>query len=157
MIYALMAILLFSGTFVWAVKMFYRMESPVSLLYNDKQVVMQGQQLYTANCASCHGKNLEGQPDWQSRDAAGLMPAPSHDKSGHTWHHADELLFELTKFGLSKVVGADYKSNMPAFKDRLSDQEIIAVLSYIKSTWPPEIIANHANINAAYKSRNATR
>jgi hypothetical protein len=30
----------------------------------------------------------------------------------------------------------------------LSDAEIIAVLAYIKSTWPPRIIARHDRLNA---------
>ena len=38
-----------------------------------------GQQLYAANCASCHGANLEGQPDWRRRNENGRMPAPPHD------------------------------------------------------------------------------
>tara|TARA_Y100000994_G_scaffold18618_1_gene13691 strand:+ start:542 stop:661 length:120 start_codon:yes stop_codon:yes gene_type:complete len=32
---------------------------------------------------------------------------------------------------------------MPAFEGMLSDQEIVAVLSYIKSTWPQKIIHIH--------------
>jgi len=32
---------------------------------------------------------------------------------------------------------------MPAYENVLSDEEIIAVLSYIKSTWPEEIIRIH--------------
>ena len=37
---------------------------------------------------------------------------------------------------------------MPAFVDRLSDEEIVAVLSWIKSTWPPEIRARVDRVNA---------
>jgi len=33
------------------------------------------------------------------------------------------------------VAGADYQSDMPAFEGVISDQDIIAALSYIKSTW----------------------
>jgi mono/diheme cytochrome c family protein len=43
-----------------------------------------GKALYAQHCASCHGANLEGQPDWQARKADGKMPAPPHDDSGHT-------------------------------------------------------------------------
>ena len=94
-----------------------------------------GQQLYAANCASCHGANLEGQPDWRRRNENGRMPAPPHDASGHTWHHADRPLFTITKLGVGAVV-PDYESDMPAFGDVLTDAEITAVLAYIKSTWP---------------------
>jgi mono/diheme cytochrome c family protein len=43
-----------------------------------------GQALYREQCASCHGTNLEGQPDWRSPDENGILPAPPHDEAGHT-------------------------------------------------------------------------
>ncbi|MFD1912618.1 MULTISPECIES: c-type cytochrome [Paracoccaceae] len=58
---------------------------------------MAGQQLYADNCASCHGASLEGQPDWRRRLDTGRMPAPPHDDSGHTWHHSDRMLFQITR------------------------------------------------------------
>ena len=41
------------------------------------------------------------------------------------------------------MVGGGYRSNMAAYADILSEAEIVAVLAYIKSTWPPEIIERH--------------
>lgn len=110
-----------------------------SLKADDLSVVLAGEKVYQSQCASCHGVNLEGQADWRLRDANGFLPAPPHDATGHTWHHADDLLFEITKYGPSVVINDDgYKSMMPVYKDILSDQEIIAVLSYIKNSWPEE-------------------
>ena len=63
------------------------------------EIIEQGRQVYTAQCASCHGADLEGQPDWKSPLPSGRLPAPPHDESGHTWHHADELLFRIVKEG----------------------------------------------------------
>ena len=104
---------------------------------DDLAVVVRGEALYAEQCASCHGANLEGQPNWRQRDANGLLPAPPHDETGHTWHHADDLLFEITKYGPGAVIGDDtYRSAMPAYASVLSDEEIVAVLSYIKSRWP---------------------
>ena len=48
------------------------------------------------------------------------------------------------------MVGGDYKSNMEAFEGVLSDDEVVAVLAYIKSTWPQRIIDRHDQLNAAY-------
>jgi hypothetical protein len=80
---------------------------------------------------------LEGEPDWQSPKPNGRMPAPPHDASGHTWHHSDRELFLITKKGVAAVVPG-YESDMPAFESALSDEEIAAILAYIKSTWPNE-------------------
>jgi len=111
----------------------------VSLKSDDLVVVQAGEKIYQAQCASCHGPNLEGQPDWRRRDASGMLPAPPHDATGHTWHHADDLLFEITKYGPGVVINDDsYKTTMPVYKNILSDDEIIAVLSFIKNTWPEE-------------------
>ena len=55
----------------------------------DAQVLATGKAVYERHCAACHGANLEGQPNWRSRDPSGRLPAPPHDASGHTWHHPD--------------------------------------------------------------------
>ena len=94
-----------------------------------------GEALYARECAACHGADLEGQPNWRQRLPSGRLPAPPHDASGHTWHHPDDMLFVITKHGPGALV-ADYESDMPGFADVLSDDEIWAVLAYIKSTWP---------------------
>ena len=106
---------------------------------NVEQVAL-GKQVYAANCASCHGANLEGQPNWQQDLPTGGRPAPPHDASGHTWHHDDQSLFTTVKFGGQSTSPPGYKSNMPAFGN-LTDQEIWGVLAFIKSKWPPEIQA----------------
>jgi mono/diheme cytochrome c family protein len=96
-----------------------------------------GRKVYEQQCASCHGANLEGQPNWRERLPNGRMPAPPHDESGHTWHHPDEVLFGITKHGLvpGKYAPPKYESDMPGFGGVLSDDEIRAVLAYIESTW----------------------
>ena len=109
--------------------------------------IVLGQDLYVANCASCHGANLEGQPDWKRRLESGRMPAPPHDETGHTWHHADRQLFTITKLGVGGVVPG-YESDMPAFEGVLTDEEIRAVLAFIKSTWPDRRRAFQADVTA---------
>ena len=44
-----------------------------------------GRILYKEHCASCHGAKLEGQPNWRRIGKDGLLPAPPHDATGHTW------------------------------------------------------------------------
>ena len=125
------------ATFLWASEGTDGIRT--ELKADDLVVVQAGEKIYQTHCASCHGRYLEGQPDWRTRDANGFLPAPPHDATGHTWHHADDLLFEITKYGPGVVINDDsYKSMMPIYKDILSDDEIIAVLSFIKNTWPEE-------------------
>src|SRR5690348_1739477 len=66
---------------------------------DDPKLVARGKVVYDAQCASCHGAKLEGQPDWRHRLPNGRMPAPPHDATGHTWHHSDKQLFDMTKSG----------------------------------------------------------
>ena len=105
---------------------------------DDPAQVALGRQLYAEHCAACHGAALEGQPNWRERKPDGRLPAPPHDASGHTWHHSDAQLAEITRRGVSGIVPG-YESDMPAFEGVLANHEIAAVLAFIKSTWPPEI------------------
>jgi len=114
----------------------------------DPAQIALGQKVYAQHCASCHGMQLEGQPNWRSRMANGRLPAPPHDESGHTWHHPDEVLFGITKRGLvPPYAPRGYESDMPAFAGKLPDGEIRAVLAYIASHWTSgEVLAARAEM-----------
>lgn len=126
----------------------------VLLAWNDPAVVARGQALYAAHCAGCHGANGEGQH--ASAEGASVPLAPPHDASGHTWQHPDFALIQLTKSGESTLACRSLdESGMPRFERALNDRQILDILSYIKSTWPPEIRAEQDKINLLYKSHNA--
>ena len=101
----------------------------------DSGQVALGEAVYRTNCAACHGPSGEGQPDWQQRGANGVLPPPPHDSSGHTWHHADGLLFRIIRDGGAQFAGPTTPSGMPAFGEVLSDEETRAVVNYLKSFW----------------------
>lgn len=103
-----------------------------------------GARLYEEHCAACHGENLEGQPNWRVPGEDGILPAPPHDQSGHTWHHGDDLLFSYTKKGGAALVPEGFRSGMPGFAATLKDSEIWDILAFIKSTWPEDIRAAQA-------------
>ncbi|WP_194725416.1 c-type cytochrome [Noviherbaspirillum malthae] len=116
--------------------------APAYISPSDTTLVARGKSIYAAQCAACHGAALEGQPDWRMRLSSGRLPAPPHDASGHTWHHPDKVLFDIVKNGLvpGKTAPEGYQSDMPAYGSLLSDEDITAVLAYIKSQWPPELL-----------------
>jgi len=97
--------------------------------------IAEGRRLYDLQCAICHGADLEGQPNWQTRTADGRLPAPPHDATGHTWHHPDQDLLVIVRDGLA-AIAPGYESAMPAFGGVLTDGQITAILAFIKSTWP---------------------
>lgn len=124
---------------------------------NAEQVAL-GREIYARECASCHGANLEGQPNWRRRRPDGRLPAPPHDEAGHTWHHPDGHLFVLTKQGPQALARGGYQSDMPAYGGKLSDAEIWAALAYIKSRWPKHIRERQDAITRrAKESQNRTR
>ena len=86
---------------------------PARAFFHDTPDIEGGRAIYAARCASCHGANLEGPPDWQSARVLDDM-------------------------------GVDFTSGMPGFGDELTEDDIEAVLAYIRSTWPDRIRAAQA-------------
>lgn len=117
--------------------------------------IVAGERLYQQQCSSCHGANLEGQQDWQTPNEDGVLPAPPHDASGHTWHHDDAILFEYTKLGGRGALAIrgmpDFNSGMPAFEGTLTDEEIWDILGYIRSTWPERVQEAQASRNPPHE------
>lgn len=144
---AVLAVIVGGTYWIW------RGSEAVKLRPESAPMVARGQAVYTRECASCHGAQLEGQPNWRQPGANGVLPAPPHDASGHTWHHPDDLLFRIVKYGTAKVANMpDYRSGMPVYEAKLSDEEIVAELSYIKSRWPPSVRARHDELNRSVGS-----
>lgn len=97
-----------------------------------------GGRLFRQNCAVCHGPGAEGedpaQPMGGMKTGGGYI-APALDGTGHTWHHADKILFNIIKNG-SKAEG----STMQGFKKSLTDEEIAEIIRYFKTLWPKKIM-----------------
>ncbi len=92
--------------------------------YPVEQVAL-GQTIYQSNCAVCHGADGAGY-------AQEAIPAPPLNGTAHSWHHTDSLIASWIRGGIGQMpaVGADW-----------SDDDINAVLSYIKQWWGPEELA----------------
>lgn len=100
----------------------------------NQDVVNYGAELFQQNCAVCHGVNAEGTKEWKKTDANGNYPPPPLDGSAHAWHHSIPQLARSIKEGGIKLGGV-----MPAFGDKLSDQEVLAVIAFFQSKWPDKV------------------
>nr|WP_247716866.1 cytochrome c [Gymnodinialimonas ceratoperidinii] len=114
-----------------------------------------GRALYATQCAACHGAELQGQPDWQTPGSDGVLPAPPHDRTGHTWHHDNQLLFDYVNLGgaaaLERRGVLGFNSGMMGFGDVLSEAEIWDILAYIRSTWPQDVQEVQASRNPPHE------
>lgn len=109
------------------------------ILRDDKEeinhnLLERGWTLYAAHCLSCHGD--------QNAELVFGMP-PSHNAEGHTWHHAD---VELKNWILS---GKPY--GMPAFQEKLSEEDVEAILALIKTWWTEDQRKTQAEISRQYE------
>ncbi|WP_339484531.1 cytochrome c [Pseudomonas sivasensis] len=86
-----------------------------------------GAHTYATRCASCHGADGKGQPEW--------MPPLAGATSALVKETASAI--NITLNGAQRVVAAGVPDayRMPAFREQLSDQEIADVLTYVRGTW----------------------
>lgn len=89
--------------------------------------VVDGAQLYTAQCLACHQASGQGLP--------GVFPpiADSEWVNGKASLAIQIVLHGVT--GEMTVGGTTYNSQMPTFKDKMNDAEVAAVVSYIRTNF----------------------
>jgi len=133
-------------TFIYSALIFLSVNNAMATHHDSASKIELGKQLYNNNCVSCHSANLQGAANWKSLDEDGHRKAPPLNGTGHTWHHSDEQLHKIIKYGLAKFV-KNYQGKMMGFGDILSDAEITSVLAYIKSTWPKDILEKNQYMN----------
>jgi len=93
-----------------------------------------GQRVYAANCAVCHGANAEAVTTWRTPGDDGKYPPPPLDGTAHAWHHSRAVLKNVIENGSQPGQG-----NMPAWKGKLSDEEIESVISWFQSKWTDQV------------------
>jgi mono/diheme cytochrome c family protein len=112
---------------------------PVAInVVEPEEIIYEGKLLYLANCVTCHGVNLQGNPNWRSgTDKDGQRLPPPLNGTGHTWHHSPGVLSQIIKYGL-KIYDENYEGKM-AGNENLTDKEIYSLLEYITSVWSEEL------------------
>ena len=96
------------------------------------QALTEGRRLYTAQCASCHGRDGmgEGEP--------GRAVAPSPALLAFMIRRpiaVDEYLLWAISDG-----GKQFDSEMPAFKDKLSRNDIWRIIAYMRAGFPESAV-----------------
>lgn len=105
---------------------------------SDTSQLESGERIYQQYCASCHGSQGEGMPNWERQNVQGELPAPPHGPEGHTWKHSDAMLYRIVSEGWRDPWNKTERLTMPAFKDVLPPAEIRTVVNYLKTLWTPE-------------------
>ncbi len=108
-------------------------DQPVPRWYRFEHVSL-GSRIFQENCAVCHGKAGEGASDWKKFGPDGKLPAPPLNGTGHAWHHPLKMLLHVVKNGSPGGQGS-----MPAWKEKLSDAEMLAAIAWFQSRWPERI------------------
>jgi len=116
--------------------------------YNQDQVE-QGQKVFQENCAVCHGKDGASTPNWREKGIDGKFPPPPLNGTAHTWHHP---LFQLKR--TIREGGVKFGGNMPSFQDKLTTEQISAVIAFFQSKWNDEIYKNWLAINEPNNKNN---
>lgn len=105
-------------------------------------LVQIGEPLYQQNCASCHG-------DANTRPPVPF--APPHTEDGHTWHHPDRNLVDWI------LDGVPLAEVMPEFRGRLTEDEVKAIVAYMKTFWPERIQDQQIDGSRQYEAQVASQ
>lgn len=131
-------ILIVSGLFIWAISYLAINYQNVPAQYGDHRVAadfhvaaaggkVDGGQLYTAHCVACHQATGKGLP--------GVFPPLTESE----WVTGKpEVMVQIVLHGITgelTVEGTKYNGTMPTFKDKLSDAEIAAVVSHVRTSF----------------------
>ncbi|MBI3356396.1 MAG: cytochrome c [Nitrospirae bacterium] len=90
----------------------------------------EGQAVYEKSCLRCHGNKLDG----NGPDSQDLIVRPANLQSPITRSKTDwELLVAISNGVLF--------SPMHSFRGKLTDQQMLDVLSYIRTMGPPDVVS----------------
>ncbi len=97
--------------------------------------VMSGAKLYQNNCSTCHGPTGQGDANWRTPGPDGKFRPPPLNGSGHMWHHPLPVLLSTIRDGSIAQGGS-----MPAWKEKLSETEMVDIIAWLQSKWPKEVL-----------------
>lgn len=115
-------------------------------------VLIKGEETYNLVCAHCHGYEGEGQlaSTIENTLALGMNTVPPANSTGHMWQHPDQLLIRVVQEGIQNPLD---QFPMAAFSPGLSEDDIRAVLAYIRLWWTDEQRAHQAQLTENWAKR----
>ncbi|MEM7800066.1 MAG: cytochrome c, partial [Chloroflexota bacterium] len=118
-------------------------------LNDETRQLVIGERVYASQCGACHGVDFAGQPEWKIPNRDGTLKAPPLNEDGLLVSYSDAIIEEKIRYGAA-LLNDDMQrlSNMPAYDTILTDEEIDAVIAYIKAQWPPEAQEVQSQITA---------
>jgi mono/diheme cytochrome c family protein len=96
------------------------------MMANTGKTAGNGAQVYSQNCSSCHQANGQGNTAFPPLAKNPVVTGPP------------ATVIHIVKNGLTgpvKVNGKTFNGQMPAWKGQLSDGDIAAVISYVRTSW----------------------
>lgn len=118
-----------------------------SALQGDRPVstesLLRGVRLFQEHCAQCHGPEAQGHPDWRNPQ---VVAAPPLNGGGNVWKRRKPEMIAIIRNGAMR----HGEPVMPAWKGRLSDQEIEDVITWFQALWPADVYDRwrKANVSA---------
>lgn len=110
------------------------------------EIVAEGEQIFNAYCASCHGKKAESIQDWKTSDDNGLFPPPPLNGTAHAWHHPLVILDQVISEG-----GLAFGGVMPAWKGILSEDQRLKAIASFQQYWSDETYAKWLSIELSIR------
>ncbi len=80
----------------------------------EGELLQLGRSVYGTHCATCHGRDLQGHPDWHPKGDMLFKPPPL---DGTARHRSNDELFEIIGRGFSST---------------LTEREILATIEYLQ-------------------------
>lgn len=103
-------------------------EGAQSTVEADAKTIAEGRALYRANCAACHGS--DGMGDGDAGHALSPSPAVLAFMITRPISVDPYLLWSISDGG------AQFSSKMPAFKDKLSREDIWKIIAFMRAGFP---------------------
>ncbi|MDX1487857.1 MAG: cytochrome c [Acidiferrobacterales bacterium] len=112
------------------------------------QNLSRGAALYVEHCLQCHGPEGQGHPDWQTPTDGTFVAAPPVNGTGNDWKRSQQELMGIIRQGAKR----NGMPVMPGYADRLSDQDIVYILTWLQALWPPDVYERWLRANSGGKA-----